>query len=40
MFSRASVAFWWRPDGHGSGAAAPSAQYEPAVQSSHAVLPG
>ena len=33
------VPFWWRPDGHGSAADAPSAQYEPAVQSKHAVLP-
>ena len=40
MLSRASVAFWWRPDGHGSGAAAPSAQKEPDVQPSHAVVPG
>ena len=40
MLCRASVVFWWRPDGQGSGEAAPRAQYEPAVQSSHVVLPG
>ena len=31
--------FWWRPDGHGSAADAPSAQYEPATHSKHAVSP-
>ena len=40
VIGRASVMFWWRPDGHGSGAAAPTAQYEPVVQSSHVVRPG
>ena len=35
--SAASVPFWWRPDGHGSAADAPSAQYEPATHSKHAV---
>ena len=40
VIARESIVFWWRPEGHGSGAAAPSAQYEPAVHSSHVVLPG
>ena len=40
VITRATVVFWWRPAGQGSGETAPSAQYEPAVQSSHAVLPG
>ena len=39
MFSFATVMFWWRPDGHGSGAAAPASQYEPAKHSRHAVSP-
>ena len=39
VIARVSVVFWWWPEGHGSGADAPSAQYEPAVQSRHAVLP-
>ena len=26
MISRASVTFWWRPDGQGNGEAAPTAQ--------------
>ena len=34
------VAFWWRPDGHGSAADAPASQYEPATHSKHAVSPG
>ena len=38
--SAAIVPFWWRPDGHGSGAEAPTAQYDPATQSKHAVAPG
>ena len=37
--SAAIVPFWWRPDGHGSGAEAPTAQYEPTGQTSHAVCP-
>ena len=37
--SAAIVPFWWRPDGHGSDAEAPAAQYEPAGQTSHAVCP-
>ena len=40
VMARVSDVFWWRPDGQGSGEAAPSVQYEPAVQSSHVVLPG
>ena len=39
IIARVSDAFWWWPDGHGRGAAAPSAQYEPAVHSRHAVPP-
>ena len=37
--SAAIVMFWWRPDGHGSGAAEPSLQYDPALHVSHAVWP-
>ena len=33
------VAFWWRPDGHGSEADAPAAQYAPATHSKQAVRP-
>ena len=33
------VPFWWRPDGHGSPAEAPSMQKAPGVQSKHEVLP-
>ena len=35
----AIVLFWCRPDGHGSAADAPAAQYEPAVHVEHAVAP-
>ena len=37
--SNVIVPFWWRPDGHGSGADDPSSQYEPATHSKHAVSP-
>ena len=34
-----SVPLEYEPDGHGSGADAPSAQYDPATHAKHAVLP-
>ena len=34
-----SVPLEYEPDGHGSGADAPSAQYDPATHAAHAVLP-
>jgi len=33
------LSFWYRPDGHGSPADAPSAQYSPGSQSGQAVSP-
>ena len=36
----ASFAFWYRPDGHGKPAEAPSVQYSPPGQAWQAVLPG